>query len=233
MHVVRGGGGIRLLDEAFNRVHAVLADRVSRKDVAVAGLRLGRLDAEGDDASGLGGCAPGEAGGAKFRRIENDVVGGQRQHHGLRVALERHRGRGGDRRPRISPQRLDHDRCLDADLFGLAAREEVEIRSGDDDGRGEHRIAHPQQGLLIGRPIADQRQELLGQGVAGDRPEPRSGAAGKQDRNDRRGHGSGEARQGYLFWPGIVLSQSIVPDYRYRCERLSGAIRDPPRRSGR
>ncbi len=54
------------------------------QDVAVAGLRLGRLDAEGDDAAGLGGLAAGQAGGAECVDVENDVVGGERQHHGVR-----------------------------------------------------------------------------------------------------------------------------------------------------
>ena len=97
-HIAGGGGGVRLLDEALDGVHAVLADGLARQDVAVAGLRLGRLDAEGDDAPGLGGLAAGEAGGAELRHVEDDVVGGERQHHGVGVAFERHRGGGRDGR---------------------------------------------------------------------------------------------------------------------------------------
>ena len=67
--------------------------------------------------------------------VENDVVGGERQHHRLGIALARDRGRGGDGRAGIAPQRLDHHRRLDADLLGLAAGKEVEIRPGDDDRR--------------------------------------------------------------------------------------------------
>ena len=156
---------------------------------------------------GFGGLAAGEARGAEFRHVENDVVGGERQHHGVRIALARDRGRGGDRRPGIPPQRLDHHRRLDADVLGLAAGEEMEIRPGDDDRRREHRVLHPQQGFLIGRAVADQRQELLGQGVARNRPKPRSGAAGKQNGNDRRGHGYGRPRSGSMFRAGIVLRQ--------------------------
>ena len=114
----------------------------------------------------------------KASRIENDVVGGQSQHHRLRIAFQGD-GRGsGDCRPGIAPQRLDHDGGLDANLLGLAAGEKVEIRPGNHDGGGKHRVAHPQQGLLIGRALAHQRQELLGQGVARDRPQPGPGAAG-------------------------------------------------------
>lgn len=90
--------------------------------------------------------------------------------------------------PEIPPHRLDDDRSVDADLLGLAAGEEVEIRAGDDNGRPEDAVLHPQQGLLIGRTVSNQRQELLGQRVARNRPQPGAGAAGKQDRDNRRGH---------------------------------------------
>ena len=61
----------------------------------------------------------------------------------------------------IAPHGLDHHGCLDADLLGLPASKEVKIRPRDHDRRREHRILHAQQGLLIGRPVADQRKELL------------------------------------------------------------------------
>ena len=98
------------------------------------------------------------------------MVGGERQHHGVRVALARDRGRRRDRGPGIPSHRFDHHGRLDADFFGLAAGKEMKIRPSNDDRRGEHRIAHPQQGLLVGRAVANQRQELLGQSVTGDRP---------------------------------------------------------------
>ena len=84
----------------------------------------------------------------------------------------------------IAPHRLDHDRRLDADFLGLPAGEEMEIRAGDHDRRREHRVLHAQQGFLIGRPVADQRQELLRQGVARHRPKPGPGAAGQQNGDD-------------------------------------------------
>ena len=165
---------------------------------------------------GLGGLAAGKAGGAELRHVEDDVVGGERQHHGIRVALARHRGGGRDGRAGIPPQRLDHHRRLDADVLGLPAGEEMEIRAGDDDGGGEHRVLHAQQGFLVGRTVADQRQELLGQGVARDRPKPRPGAAGEKNGDDRRGHGYGRPGPGSMFRAGIVLMQFTITDYRYR-----------------
>ena len=58
----------------------------ARPDVAVAGLRRGRRDAEGDDVAGLRRLAAGQAGGAEILDVEDDVVGGQRQHHRVRIA---------------------------------------------------------------------------------------------------------------------------------------------------
>ena len=78
-------------------------------------------------------------------------------------------------------------------------------------------INHP---LLQAIMLADQRQELLGQGIARDRPKSRSGAPGKQNGNDRRGHGFGLALRGSMFGPGIVLRQFNLSDYRYRCARF-------------
>ena len=101
--------------------------------------------------------------------------------------------------PRIPPQRFDHHSNVNADVLCLAAREEMEIRAGDDDRRGEHRVLHPQQRLLVGRMLADQRQKLFGQGVARDRPQPRSGTAGEQDWNDRRAHDYSKRCRFYLF----------------------------------
>ena len=49
--------GVRLLDEGLDGVHAVDRERGAAADIAVAGLRRGRADAEGDDAPGGGGCA--------------------------------------------------------------------------------------------------------------------------------------------------------------------------------
>ena len=55
---------------------------------------------------------------------------------------------------------------VDPDFLRLTPREKMKVRPGDDDRRGEHRVGHAQQGLLIGRPLANQREKLLGQRVA-------------------------------------------------------------------
>ncbi len=97
-HIFLGVGRVRLLDETPDAVDRAAVDRLARQDIAVAGLRLARLDAEGDDVAGLGGGAAGQAGGAELRHVQDDVVGGQRQHHRLRVAPTGDRRRRRDRR---------------------------------------------------------------------------------------------------------------------------------------
>ena len=87
--------------------------------------------------------------------------------------------------PGVATHRFDHDRSVDADLLGLPPREKMEIRAGNDDRRRKHRILHTQEGLLVGRPVADQWQKLLGQGIPRNRPKPGPGAAGQQNGDDR------------------------------------------------
>ena len=136
--------------------------------------------------AGLGRLQPGEAGGAEFLDVEDDVVGGQRQHHGVGIAALGERRRGRHRRAGIAAHRLDHHGGVDAELLGLAAGEKTKIGAGDDDRRRRTvGVGHAQQGLLIGRALAHQRQELLRQGVARHRPEPGPGAAGQKNGNDR------------------------------------------------
>ena len=90
---------IRLLDEAFDGTDLAVADRFAGKNVTVARLRLGRLDPECHNAAGLGARAAGKAGGSKCLDVQDDVVGGKREHHGLRVAAGGNRGRGCDGGP--------------------------------------------------------------------------------------------------------------------------------------
>ena len=100
-------------------------------------------------------------------------------------------------------------------------------------GAREHRVLHARQGLLVGRALADQRQKLLGQSVARDRPQPRPGAAGKQNRDDRRWHGFKLAALDPRFWPGIVLIvlNAMVPiQLSLMLRRFQGP---PGRRLGR
>ncbi len=96
--IARRGFGVRLFHERLDRVDPVRTGRLAAADVAVAGLGRARRDAEGDDAPGLRRLEPGEAGGAEFLDIEDDVVGGERQHHGIGIAASGKRRRRRHRR---------------------------------------------------------------------------------------------------------------------------------------
>ena len=62
----------------------------------------------------------GQAGGSEFLDIEDDVVGGQRQHHRVGIAAFGKRRRGRDRWAGIAAHRLNHNGEVDADIFRLA-----------------------------------------------------------------------------------------------------------------
>jgi len=122
------------------------------------------------------------------RLIENDMVGGKREHDGVRVALERKLGARGDGGSGIAPHRLQHDRRVDPDILGLRAGEEAEIvRRHHDRRREQVGRAHAGERLLVGRALAHQRQKLLGHRVARHRPQPRARPAREQERNDLLG----------------------------------------------
>jgi hypothetical protein len=134
--------------------------------------------------------ASGAAGLVKQIGVEDHVIGRDGEHNRVGVAASGERRSGRDRGTGIPPHRLEHDGGVDADLLGLAAREEAERVARHDDRRPEQ-IArrHPHQRLLVGRLLADQRQELLRHGVARHRPQARAGAAGENQRHDAgRGH---------------------------------------------
>ena len=150
---------------------AVAPERRAAADIAVAGLWRRRRNAEGDDVTRCGGLPRGDTGGMKDRLVENDVIGGEREHDRIGIAPERELGAGGDGGSGIAPHRLEHDRRVNPDLLGLRPREEPEIVGRHHDRRREQiRRAHAGERLLIGRALAHQRQKLLGHRIARHRP---------------------------------------------------------------
>ncbi len=100
----------------------------------------------------------------------------------LRIGARDQRG-DRDRRRGIAADRFEHDpRLRSADHAQLLGDEEAMVFVGDDQrrGLGQRRDAAP-RGLQHG-VIADQRQELLGVGLARQRPQPGSGPARQQHR---------------------------------------------------
>ena len=188
--VARGGGGVRLLDEGLDRVHMLDVERHPGLDIAVAGARLRGSDAERHQPAAARRLAAGLAGLLEQLLIENHVIGGQRQHHRVRIAPAREHRAGGYGGTGIAGLRLEHDIGLGAELLGLMTREESKIVGRHHDRRIEQGgIFHPLESLLIGRKIAGKRQELFRHAVARDRPESRAGSAGeKHGGNLRAGH---------------------------------------------
>ena len=177
---------IRLLDELLDRVGARrVVERRADGDVAVAGLRRGRAHAEGDDAAGarrLGGD-----GEALVERccVGDRVVGGEQPQHGVGIVFRDQDGGGGDRRGAVAAHRLQQDaRGGDAGGAELLGDQETVLLVAYDDRRGEAVATGAQRGLLEQGVVGDQRPELLGEALAGDRPEAGAGTPGEDDRDD-------------------------------------------------
>ncbi len=127
--------------------------------------------------------------GDKSAGVADDVIGGQRQHHGILVARLRKGRARGNRRTGIPPHRLQQDIGLKPDLGQLLEHHEAIRHVGDHDRTFEQRgVGDPQQRVLKRRTRPEQRQELLRAHFARGRPQPRSGAAAHDQWNDSFGH---------------------------------------------
>ena len=94
----------------------------------------------------LGRNKPLPAGRDEGAGVADDVIGGERQHHGVVVARLRKGRAGGDRRTGIPPHRLQQHISLEPDLGKLLQHHEAIGRIGDDDRTLEQRrIRHPQR----------------------------------------------------------------------------------------
>ena len=178
---VRGGG---LLDEGGHHVAGVLAER-GRERLALADIAIGRarkagLDAEGHEMAG-------ERGGYAFAdrrdealRVRNVMVGRREQQQLVGLGQQ---GDRGHRRGRVARHGLEQ--LLAADIGGLDAflHQEAVLLRGD---AGHLGVQQPQafqrehQQVLV----VDQRDELLGQRLARQRPETRAAAAAEDDRTN-------------------------------------------------
>jgi hypothetical protein len=171
-HQALRGRGVRLLQEAGNRKGAVISlQLVAALDVAVAGLRRGRMHAEGDDPPG-----PRRGGGGlqrlqQGRGVGDHVVSRQHPQHRVRLLLRHQQGGGGDGGGGVAANRLQHHACIahpgGAQLF---ADQEAMLVVADNDRRGEARAGGPQRRLLDQAAIRYQRPELLWKGLARHRP---------------------------------------------------------------
>ena len=179
-----GRAGIRLLDEARHRIAvAAVGDLLAAADVAVAGFRRLRHDAEGGQLAlphqGHGALDGVAEGGAVF----DHVVGRQHQHQRFRIDALEVVGGGRHRRSGVAADRLEQDaERRDANLAQLLGHHETVVVTADHQGRHHSRPAgHALRGLLQHGLVGDQRQELLGQYRTRQRPQAGAGAAGEDD----------------------------------------------------
>jgi hypothetical protein len=125
-----------------------------------------RLDAERDDVAlggGLSGLLAqfGEAGA-----VAHDMIGGEHDDDRLRRAARGEAGGHGDGGAGVAARGFEDDVGLGADLAQLVGDEKAIVLIGDDDRRLEGGIGHHGDGGLEGGAFADERDELLGQGLA-------------------------------------------------------------------
>ena len=176
-----GGRPVRLLLEGVHRADVrVPGQRLAALQVAVAGVRGGRDDAEGDEDVGrlLRDGEPLLQRGLERLDGVHDLVG---RHHGddrLGVAGGEHRRGPGDRVEGVATLGLAED-VLRRHL-GQVGRDGVRVvpAGAHEDVRGGHQaldalVRQPQQALA-----ADDLEQLLRHVLPGERPEPFAGTAG-------------------------------------------------------
>ncbi len=201
-----------LLDEALDGKSAT-RERLAAFDIAIAGCRFRRFDAEGDELA----CGCGGNRGA--HRVEIDVIGidlvirSQHMHdRALAEAVAHQRAGGGNGGGRVAGHRLQKDaRQRQIELAGLLGDQEAEFLVGDDDRRFiERLVGDAQQCLLKKGGVADEADELLGGGGARQRPETRALAACHDYRNDLLRH---------LHWSSkwsLIVDQFALAQARMR-----------------
>ena len=180
---------IRLLDEAVDGKDAFYAvDRLAALDVAIAGLGAARLDAERDQPAGLRRGDAAHDCAMEVGQRGDDVVRGLDQHQRVGIARQEPQGGGGDRRRGVAALRLEQDGLgLDADLLQLVVDQEPVILVADQHWCGKADVTQSAcRRVLKHGPFGRELEKLLGVRSARQRPQPRAGAAGKDDRMDLR-----------------------------------------------
>ena len=179
-----GDRQLGLLDEARDPQDAGrVRQRLGRTDVAVARLGPGRRDAEGQQLARLGRRQGGVDRGVERIRLAHQVVRGADPEQRIRrhplAGVE-----GGERdcRGGVAAERLEQpvtaelgrdprELALDQKVLGLGADR--------DDPLGRRASEQATRRLLEQRLLAEQPHQLLGHGVAAQRPEAGAGTAGE------------------------------------------------------
>ena len=189
----------RLLDEANRgeRRRPVAGDRGAALDVAEARLRMRGTDAERHQRAVLR-----EARGARDRRherrvIADEVIGRQHEKHDVvAMAAVRPQRRERDGRRRVAAEGFEQVRRAFGKLVahpGVGVlRVKVILAVGDgDEFRDTGQRQRARRGLREQGLAVRQRHRRFRRRLARQRPQPRAGAAGKDDGNDADGGGGG------------------------------------------
>ena len=173
-----------LLDEAFHRAHlhgALDVQLVAGLDVAESGVGSRRRDTEGDQVAPLRGGGRRDQDLPELRALVHDVIGGQHRHDGLRVERRERRHREADGGRVAAGIGLDHQ-VIAPELGELLVDKCPVLRRRDDeDPLGRYGLRDPIDGVLKERAATLEVEELLGTFAPRERPEARSGAAGKNE----------------------------------------------------
>ena len=177
----------RFLQETLDATRrGSLIDWGTRPDVPEAGLRVGGDDSEHRDPPGRRLPHRLSDRGGKTRFVSNDVVRGE-DHQDRIVSfanlIERFEGGGGDGRGGVPGGRLEQNgRRLDGDGLELLRNHETVLLVADHDGTpNTAQGREPADGGLQQGVLVQERDELLGMELPGERPEPASGTARQDD----------------------------------------------------
>ncbi|MNL12513.1 hypothetical protein D3C87_1333830 [compost metagenome] len=205
-HVLGRQFGGRLFHEGVDPARGIV-ERGAQPDVAKPGIGARRRHAKRDHRALLG-----KPGRAQHGLLEGAVVGnymvGRHGHEDAVLALGAGKQRGqGQGRGGVAPGRLHHDARCHAG-FGqlLGGHEAVRLATDDDRGHLTHRTApfhqpgQPARGGLEQRVTANHVDQLLGEVLAREGPEPRARAAGEHHCGQPQAHGGRcyrEVRRGF------------------------------------
>ncbi|MNZ56486.1 hypothetical protein D3C78_744330 [compost metagenome] len=153
-------------------------------DVAIAGLGLGRRDAEQHHLATLGGHGGQGQGTLQGLLVVDHVVGRQHQHQVIAPLVDQLHGGHGHRRGRVAAEGFHQDALgLQFQRRELFLDDELVVLVADHD-RGVHAFEHQAlEGLLEQRVLTGQGEELLGELLARQRPQTRTATTRKNYRD--------------------------------------------------
>ncbi len=174
-----GGLQIGLLDEAADRIGA-LALGVAAFQIAVAGFRVRRQDAEGHQLAVLGQRDRGTDAGVERRGVLDQVISGEDQQQRVLRFAERLQGDQCYRRRGVAANRFEHDAgVVHAQLAQLLGREETVFLVADQPRQLHVQAFQALDGRLQHRQRAlTEVEELLRIELTRKRPQTRTATTG-------------------------------------------------------